>query len=922
MMEVLKKLLHLLSPLGTVGNSYNPVTALGSDLLGYWDANRADLITQSGGAVSSWKDIVAGYDAAQATGAAQPIYSSSSFAGAPGVTFDGTAAHLTLASHPFPTGSTGCEMWALVQSDAPSSDATTRSIAAYGGGTSTGVQRAIRRTVVTSVNRAQVASGNGSAVAIADTQADFSTQHVVRGVISSTNETISVDGNTGTSTAVVSTTGSGVFRIGSLASTAAGNFLQGKVAAILITKALSVDKAAALLAYLSDRANATLSTFTQDGSTWPWYGYATQPSSMYVAATNKTWVSWLAWSGYSQEARVAVYDHAAQTWSKTYLAGDVLLSGDDHCVPSLCRDSDGYIYCFHGPHNQNIQVTRSKNPDDPSHWVTLPEIAGSYTYPHPTFIGGKIYLFMRTFDSGQSNFPLVLRVGTVSGGAISWAAEKRILDWSSKRCYQGNHILVGTDIHFVLAWADVNDTTRQNVYYCIYNTTDGSVRNFAGSTTVASGSQPINLTTADASFKIVDQSGATHEGNIPQFCFDTNGKPHVTYMDGATGGPYSLLHTMSSDGSTWIAAETVGSFSTAGQHRFDGHCIVPLTGGDVEAYWVDTGSAFTRGGSIARNQRLSGAWGTKSTVQAAGTKGLDVPTTVRDNVDAFRVALCEVSATNSTGNNCWAYGGSGFITRRRDPIRKFTMASEHLFDRMSSTPSAARQVIYDTLIRNLQAAGLWDLIDGLYLLKAHDRQAAKLNIRKGIWDLAETDTANLTFVTDGYFAGNGSSSLLTASVVPSTLIAQAAASGTANILRYAQNSAHVWGVVGNLGDAAAAFGFDDPTNGYRAVANLNATQLVARLNEATDVTYTVGAGTGFAGITRVDATNVSANVGGSAQGPTAAASQGSPTVGFTVCGLGSASSNRQVLAAGFGKALTAAQFETLRTIVNTDLTAF
>jgi hypothetical protein len=473
----------------------------------------------------------------------------------------------------------------------------------------------------------------------------------------------------------------------------------------------------------------------------------------------------------------------------------------------------------------------------------------------------------------------------------------------------------------VLAWADVNDTTRQNAYYCIYNTTDGSVRNFSGSTSVASGSQPINLTTADASFKIVDQSGASHEGNIPQFCYDTNGKPHVTYMDGASGGPYSLLHVMSNDGSTWTAPETIGSFSTGGNHRYDGHCVAPLSGGDIEAYWVDTGSSFTRGGDIARSQRLSGAWSTKTTIQAAGTKALDVPTTVRDNTDEFRVALCEISNTPS-GNQGWAYGASGFVQRNRDPVRTFTMATEHLFDRMTVAPSAARQTIYDTLIRSLQTGGLWDVIDGLYLCKAHDRQAARLNIRKGLWDLAETDTANLTFTTDGYFAGNGTSSLLTAACVPSTLLAQGAATGTANILRYGQNSAHVFGAVNNLGDAAAAFGFDDLTNGYRAVANLNATQLVARLNEATDVTYTVGAGTGFAGITRVDATNVSANVGGSAQGPTAAASQGSPTVGFTVCGLGSASSNRQVTAAGYGSGLTAAQLESLRTIVNTYLTAF
>ena len=45
--------------------------ALGSDLFACWDAERSDLITHVGGAVSSWKDIVGGYDVVQAVGAAQ-----------------------------------------------------------------------------------------------------------------------------------------------------------------------------------------------------------------------------------------------------------------------------------------------------------------------------------------------------------------------------------------------------------------------------------------------------------------------------------------------------------------------------------------------------------------------------------------------------------------------------------------------------------------------------------------------------------------------------------------------------------------------------------------------------------------------------------------------------------------------------------
>lgn len=60
-------------------NAYNPVVALGNDLLAWWDAD-AHYWGANGGmtiatGVSSWRDIGAGYSAVQASGAAQPVFS-------------------------------------------------------------------------------------------------------------------------------------------------------------------------------------------------------------------------------------------------------------------------------------------------------------------------------------------------------------------------------------------------------------------------------------------------------------------------------------------------------------------------------------------------------------------------------------------------------------------------------------------------------------------------------------------------------------------------------------------------------------------------------------------------------------------------------------------------------------------------------
>jgi hypothetical protein len=672
--------------------------------------------------------------------------------------------------------------------------------------------------------------------------------------------------------------------------------------------------------------------FTSDVSSWAFEQLATAPSSVYDATTQKTWQTWMAWNGSSQEIHVAAYDHVALSWSQTYLCGDVTMMNDDHGMPALCRDSDGYWWVFYGPHGQSMQYSRTKNVDDPSAWLpqnNIADLVGGYTYSHPTFLAGKIYLFLREFNSTNNNYPLKLRIGTVTSGTISWAASVSLLDWAASRCYQGNHILVGTDIHFVMTQADTPDTTRKDVFYFIYETTTGNVCSFQKVTTTAPASQPISLASSQTSFRIVNQTGVSHEGFIPVWCFDNSGtpQPQIVYMDGPLGGPYALNH-ITWNGSAWVGTG-VDFFSTGGiyNHRFDAYSVVPQPSGAIKVIWPKTGSAFDRGsGTLAQRSRDSaGTWSAISDYfVATGALPLDVPNMVRDGVAGYRLAAAEttgLATTQASGVRGYAFSDSGLLQRIPAAARTYSMQAEHYFNRMTVAPSSARAALINALILGLQADGLWEKIDGIGLCKAHDRQAGRLNLRKGNWELSEVDTPNLTFVTDGYFQGNGTSSYLTsANCTPQSLVAQNAAIGNSQLLRYALNSAHWWNWTGAVGNATAPGGFSETASNH-TFAVLTGANISTRLNGGT-VTVADASASGFAGVSRTGSTQTISNVNGTQRGPTASTAGVLVNGALKVCAHNTTFNNSPVLAYGWGGGLSAVEMEKLRVRVSAYLTAF
>lgn len=233
-------------------------TDLGVALLGFWDAERGDLITQSGGLVSSFRDVVAAYDAVQATDAAKPIYSATSFNGRPGLTFDGVDDELTRTTMPpaFPSGASPGEIWAVVDQTALGSDATTRTAVAAGGN-STLTARRLQRVVASSTGRLSMAVGNGSTLLASNNMlVDFYGRHVARGVVGATETQADCDGVAGTAQAIVPNTGTSRVRLGASNSGTATSFWQGVINAVLFTAPLTTQQAAQLLAWGNFRRGA------------------------------------------------------------------------------------------------------------------------------------------------------------------------------------------------------------------------------------------------------------------------------------------------------------------------------------------------------------------------------------------------------------------------------------------------------------------------------------------------------------------------------------------------------------------------------------------------------------------------------------------------------------------------------------------
>lgn len=241
----------------TIGRGRAPwaPSQLGASIYDYWDAEQPSTLTLGGSAVAAWASVKNGYSASQATEAAKPVYSATSFNGRPGLTFDGTDDVLTLASGAnFPTGASPVEIWVLVDQQALPADTGNRDLFSYGNASASSVR--VARAVNAGTNVVSVQVGNGTTSVGASNSANLSGRRTIRGIIGPTGTVVEVDGVAGPAASVTPSISIARIRFGAGPAGVAGAFLQGQLSFIAVTMPLSASDAAQMLAYLRARAGS------------------------------------------------------------------------------------------------------------------------------------------------------------------------------------------------------------------------------------------------------------------------------------------------------------------------------------------------------------------------------------------------------------------------------------------------------------------------------------------------------------------------------------------------------------------------------------------------------------------------------------------------------------------------------------------
>lgn len=215
-----------------VSKAFSPLD-IGSSLLSWWTAGR--------GISVNWTDVKAG----RVMTVSGATWGATSFNGAPGWTFDGVDDYMNLESQPFPSGAAPVEIFAVFQQNAV--DTASRSLFGYGG--SAGSSGRSLQRISGNKMRANVGTGGGTAAA-EDATNLVTSRHVVHGIWTETDVSISVDGNAYVTTAAVPATDTLRVRIGSsLANTPAG-FFSGVVSDVSICGPLSTGARAAMVSHL------------------------------------------------------------------------------------------------------------------------------------------------------------------------------------------------------------------------------------------------------------------------------------------------------------------------------------------------------------------------------------------------------------------------------------------------------------------------------------------------------------------------------------------------------------------------------------------------------------------------------------------------------------------------------------------------
>jgi len=667
---------------------------------------------------------------------------------------------------------------------------------------------------------------------------------------------------------------------------------------------------AGAMASLAQTASGRRAYFAEDGATSPWY-LSTAPNAIYLPEANKTAIAYETLSAAAQKRayNVLAYNHTTGAVEGPYLtAVDAVTFDDDHGVPSLVRDHQGYVHIFGGGHfGASLFSASSNSPDDVTAWTARNTWTGKYCYPHPFGFGQQIGITFRKDASATpgSGMQLVwFKTTALASGVPTWGSEQVLLDLQSDtRAYAFSVIERAGEIWILVVRANDANTYEQDVFLFILNPVTGYVQNLSRGSNVAPASQPIQRAFAEGSFRIVDQStGGTYGGHAAA-CFDVAGNYHVLWMDTPTiSSSATSLNIMHKywNGSTWsapVVVDTIGSYKA-------GISLVPQRNGSIRFMWGEKTNGFNRAGSISQRVYSGGSWGSKTTVASPGAFQLDLPVPVKNGRSDLDAVFCEcvtVADADTNGGRdaqggglrLYGFGSNGIVT----PKFTFRPQTSQFIDRLPTAPTDAVIRRYDALIGRLVDAGIWADIDGLYFLAAADQASALINLKADRFNLLPRGT--LTFTANRGFTGDGATGYLDTQFNPSL--------GNGGC-RFQQNSAHLSAWVlsegqNNIAEIGVPIAAGYQTLDLTLIARNTSDQLQGRINAGGTTTAgsTTTTSLGHTLVRRTGASTTDIYKNGARFGQdTTTASNGLVNANITLLRSHTSYSNRQVAFASFG----------------------
>jgi len=232
------------------------------------------------------------------------------------------------------------------------------------------------------------------------------------------------------------------------------------------------------------------------------------------------------------------------------------------------------------------------------------------------------------------------------------------------------------------------------------------------------------------------------------------------------------------------------------------------------------------------------------------------------------------------------------------------------FNAMSVAPDATRKGLLNDLITGLKTDGIWTKLDALYVMAAHDAQAARVNAKTPSNVASAVNSP--TFTTDRGYAGNASTSYIDTNWNPST------AGGN-----FAQNSASM-GVWSRTNSNTASW--LDIGNGsncrFNSRSSSGSDALRGQINNTTNANYGTNASSiAFYSLVRSSSTAVTGYRNSSVSGSGTQTSTSVTNANVFIGRVASDYSGREYAAAFIGGALDGTDISNLHSRLSTYLTA-